>query len=61
MSKVKSLLYNEETGTYDNFPCEQSSRIIVQDNRKTGRKFNSFEDLADFFEDRTDEQEVDNA
>ena len=54
MSKVKSLLYNEETGTYDNFPCEQ----VV---RKTGRKFNSFEDLADFLEDRTDDQEVNNA
>ena len=54
MSKVKSLLYNEETGTYDNFPCEQ-------DTRKTGRRFNSFEDLADFFEDTTDDQGVDNA
>ena len=54
MSKVKSLLYNEETGTYDNFPCEQVAR-------RTSRKFKSFEDLADFFEDRTDDQGVDNA
>ena len=54
MSKVKSLLYNEETGTYDNFPCEQVTR-------KTSRKFKSFDDLADFLEDRTDDQGVDNA
>ena len=54
MSKVKSLLYNEETGTYDNFPCEQ----VV---RKTSRKCKRFVDLADFLEDRTDDQGVDNA